>query len=230
MFRGRLSRLKGLNPGLDLDALEPGDEVLVWQRSAGHLSRSIGSADRGRLSHGEPLPPGEKYEILYPHRTFGTYYTVSEIVRVMDGFARRFPDAIPVMIGDMSFRTGRHIRPHKSHRSGRDVDISYPRKRPPPNYRRFHRATRRVFDARKALWMIKSFVQGGKVEYIFMDHYIQRRLVREARREGAPEEWIRAVFQYPHWHGGHAIVRHARGHRNHFHVRFKCQPTDRYCR
>lgn len=230
MFRGDLKRIMALNPNLDFGNLNPGERVLVWQRDTDDVAMSIASANRGRIANAEPMPPGDNYVILYPHRSFGTYYTVSEITRVMDAYKIRYPDADPLIIGDLSFRTGGRIKPHKSHQSGRDVDITYPRLDDPPNYRRFHPIKRRNVDVEKALWLIKSFIDGGQVEYMFVDRGLQYLLAKEARRQGAPEEWIQKTFQYPHHKGTAALIRHARGHAKHFHVRFKCQETDRNCR
>ncbi len=230
MFGGRLSRIEALNPGVDLDNLEEGQEILVWQRDTAKISQSVAAANRGRVSNGEPLPPGDNYVVMYPHRAFGTYYTISEVVRVLDAFAVRFPEASPVIMGDLSFRNGKRIRPHKSHQSGRDIDITYPRVNEPPNYRRFHPIRARDLDVPRTLWMLKSFIAGGQVEYMFVDRHFQRLLIREAEKQGAPQEWIDAVFQYPNYSGTNAIVRHARGHRTHVHIRFKCQETDRSCR
>ena len=57
--RYKVSReaLQAWNPELDLDALEPGQQVVTWRRDPDALSRSVGAAMRGRLLDGEPLPP-----------------------------------------------------------------------------------------------------------------------------------------------------------------------------
>lgn len=230
MYSGSLSRIEALNPGMNLDELAEGQRLLVWQRDTERISQSVASANRGRLSDAEPMPTGDNYVILYPHRSFGTYYTISEIVRAMDAYKVRFPEASPIMIGDVSFRTGRRITPHKSHQSGRDVDITFPRKNEPPNYRWFHPIRAKELDVPKTLWLLKAFIDGGQIEYIFVDRHFQRMLIQEAKRQGAPDEWIDAVFQYPKHSGTTAVIRHARGHRDHFHIRFKCQETDRSCR
>lgn len=229
MYRVSRAQLDAWNPQVDLDALSAGQRVLVWTR-ADRPSMSIGYAHHGRLFDGEPLPPDDRYVILYPYRTFGTYYTVSETRRALDEYYTRYPNAHPLMVGDISFRNGRKISPHKSHQTGRDIDISYPRKSPPPSFKRFHHVRRDQLDVPRTLSLIKSFIDGGQVEYIFMDRWFQRMLRYEAANQGAPEEWLNAVFQYPHWSGGRAIIRHSSGHRNHFHIRFKCQQTDRRCR
>ena len=231
-YQLREEAIATLNPDLEqLDALDHGDSVLVWRREPGTVSQSHGSPNRGRLRFGEPLPPADKYVTLYQHRTFGTYYATSEIKRVFDAYALARPHADPVMVGDMSFRAGRRIKPHLSHRTGRDVDITYPRLDEAPSYKRFHPIRRRNLDAANTLWLVKSFVAGGAVEVIFMDYWVQRAVYREAVRQGAPEAWLEAVFQYPRWGGKRdAIVRRSRGHDDHMHIRFSCQSTDLRCR
>ena len=228
-YQMRRANLEALNPGVDLDGLEVGDQLLVWRRDPSALSESVGKPSSGRLKNGEPLPTGEKYQALWAHRTFGTYYAVSEIVRVMDAYAQRFPWAERLIVGDLSVRRGRKLSPHVSHRSGRDLDISYPRRTDPPNYRRFHPIPRRDLDPERTLWLLRAFLDRGHVEYVFIDRPIQRMLYYEAKRQGAPAEWLAAVFQYPRRVGTRAIVRTSKGHDDHMHIRWHCQPTDTRC-
>ena len=229
-YRVDESQLKQWNPDVNFDDLEQGQTLLVWKRRSASFAKSYGYPHGGRLFHGEPLPPSDDYVVLYPYRAFGTYYTISEIRRALDNHYERNPDAHPLMVGDISFRTGRSMPPHKSHESGRDVDVSYPREGKPDSLRRFHYVRRSELDVRQTLAMMKDFIDGGQVEYVFMDRWFQRMLREEALQQGATEEWVEAVFQYPHWSGGNAIIRHAPGHRDHFHIRFKCQQTDYRCR
>lgn len=229
MYKQNTTTLRRLNPGINLRELTPGQRVRVWKRQPAHLSKSYGAANRGRLYYGEPLPDSPDYRILYPHRTFGTYYTVSEVTRILNNFTATFPDTEKLMVGDISYRRGRKMHPHASHRTGRDIDISYPRKTSPANLRRFHYLRRDELDARKMLFILKDLLDGGYVEYVFMDRWIQKKVRAEAIAQGATDAWVDRVFQYPDYSGGRAIVRYARGHRNHFHIRFTCQPTDRRC-
>lgn len=226
---GPMKQLQALNPDVDFDNLVAGQQILVWKRSE-EFSSSWGDPNHGRLYNGEPLPAGEGYRVLYPHRAFGTYYTISEVVRVLDAFHRRYPEAAPLIVGDISVKHGRRLKPHKSHQSGRDVDITYPRLQGPPSYNRFHNIPRRDFDIEKSFWLVKQLIDGGNVEYVFMDRRWQRVLRRYAEEQGAPEEWLHRVFEYRSNHPGAAIIRHERGHARHLHVRFKCQETDKRCR
>ena len=229
MYKMGLKKLQHLNPDADLNELETGQQLLVWRRDARHISESRGHADRGRLRHGEPMPDGEGYIRIFPHRTFGTYYTISEISRVLANYNQLYPDADPLMIGDISLRGGGRIRPHRSHRTGRDVDITYPRLDSAPNYNRFHYIRRKNLDVARSFWLLKDFIDGGQVEYIFVNRRWQRLLRKYAAEQGAPEAWLSAVFQNGSMRPGRSIIRHASGHDKHFHVRFKCQETDRRC-
>ena len=224
-FHTTPEELQALNPDLDIRTLAPGDTVLAWRRAQDSVPQGIGHPNRGRLEHGEPLPLAEKYIVLYRHRSFGTYYTVSELKRLFDLYALTFPDALPVMIGDLSFRRGRDIPPHRSHHCGRDVDITYPRLTPPRDTRRFHRIRRHELDAPRTLWLIKQMLATGHIESIFMDRWIQEKLYHEATAQGAPQAWLDAVFQYPKW-GGLKFLRRSHGHDDHMHIRFFEQPTD----
>lgn len=229
MYRRTTGQLRELNPDVDLFELEEGDEVRVWRRDDDRIPESRGSAQAGRLLYGEPMPDSDDYILLFPHRAFGTYYAVSETVRVLDEYYEVFNDADPLIVGDFSFRTGRAINPHSSHQSGRDVDITLPRLRPPPNYNRFHHVRRDNLDAEKTLWLLTNLLEGGYVENIFLDWHHQRTLRNLAKEQGAPDEWLEEVFQYPR-RVRRGIIRHEPGHRTHFHVRFACQDTDRWCR
>ena len=216
------------NPDVDLEALEVGDELITWRRQPDTVARGHGTPNRGKMSHGEPLPKAEKYVIMHRHRAFGTHYIVATLKSLFDAYALRYPRARPVVIGDLSYRTGRRIKPHLSHRNGRDVDLTYPRLDEPKDYRRFHYIARAQLDAERTLWLLHEMVASGYVERVFMDYWVQRAVYGEAKRRGAPEAWLEAVFEYPKW-GGDAVVKRAKGHDDHMHVRFFCQSTDTRC-
>lgn len=220
--------LQTLNPNLDLMSLEVDDEIVVWRRHDDAVAYGRGTPNRGRLIEGEPLVPASKYVILHRHRAYGTYYITSHLKDMFDAYALRFPEAQPVIIGDLSYRTGRHIQPHLSHQSGRDVDITYPRHDEPRNYLKFHYIKRANLDAHRTLWLVQQMAASGYVEKIFMDYWVQRKVYQEAMNQGAPQEWLDAVFQYPRW-GGEALIERARGHDDHMHVRYFCQRPDTHC-
>ncbi len=229
MYRRTTAQLQELNPDVDLRNLEQGQEILVWRRDEDAVAESRGQPQSGRIIYSEPFPRSDDYIVLFPYRVFGTHYTISESVRILDEYYEAFADAAPLIVGDASFRTGRKIHPHNSHQAGRDIDITLPRLEEPPNYNRFHHIRRDNLDAERTLFLLTTLLEGGFVQYVFLDWHHQRTLYMLARDQGAPEEWLETVFQYPR-RGGQGIIRHASGHRGHFHIRFHCQETDRWCR
>lgn len=227
-YKTDYATLQGLNPNLDLMSLEDDDELIVWRREGDLMAHGRGTPNRGRLLDGEPLAPSPKYVILHRHRAYGTYYITSHLKDMFDAYALRFPEAEPVVIGDLSYRTGRRIKPHLSHQSGRDVDITYPRHDKPRDYLKFHYIKRANLDAHRTLWLVQKMAASGYVEKIFMDYWVQRKVYQEAQQQGAPQEWLDAVFQYPRW-GGDALIERAKGHDDHMHVRYFCQQPDTHC-
>lgn len=221
--------LQALNPEVDFDALVLGQRIKAWTHTPGSISQSIWRANRGRMTFGEPLPPALNYRIMFPHRAFGTYYTISAIQQMMQHDVYTYPAAQPLVIGDLSYRTGRRIRPHMSHRSGRDVDISYPRLDHALTLRKFTRPRRDQVDGVRLLSMIRTLIKGGHTEFVLMDRWVQRAAYDAAVEQGAPQAWLEAVFQYPKW-SGQTLVRRSKGHDDHMHIRFFCQDTDKRCR
>jgi murein endopeptidase len=55
-------------------------------------------------------------------RQYGTEATIKAIQEVADTLRTSQPD-VPIGIGDISFAAGGSMRPHQSHRHGKDIDI-----------------------------------------------------------------------------------------------------------
>ena len=91
---------------------------LTWK----HLVEGTLKIKRG----GYTLLPQVSGNGYYPYssmdRQYGTPATVAALVRICQAFARKYPD-FQVGIGDMSFLDGREMKPHKTHRNGRNADI-----------------------------------------------------------------------------------------------------------
>jgi penicillin-insensitive murein DD-endopeptidase len=62
------------------------------------------------------------YSYASMDRQYGTAATVTSLVTVCRKFMETFPD-VKVAIGDMSFMNGARMRPHETHRNGRNADI-----------------------------------------------------------------------------------------------------------
>ncbi len=193
-------------------------------------SVSWGAANGGRLYNGVAMSSGPGVRVRSTARAFGTQRTVNLLEAAGADVKARWPDAPDLFIGSLSAQHGGRLRPHKSHQSGRDVDIAF--------YHRgnvamdqFRNMTAETFDAVKNWHVYKTLIDADEIEYIFIDYRLQQVLHEYALSIGYTAEELEPILQYPHGANARSgLIRHARGHLNHAHIRFKCGPDDRNCR
>lgn len=222
-----------LNPGMKLEQeLAPGTEVVVYRAKDGAGSESVGSPGRGSLEGAVPMLDGPGRELkMTPWKGWATAETVATLDRVLREWRRRFADAQPILVGNMSAPTGGKLEPHSSHQSGRDVDLSYPQiwdRKEELNWREMSDAN---LD-RKMTWeLLKLLVETGAVEHVFVDTKLQKLLYEYAKEhEPVPKRKLSRWLEYPRRPGSTgAIVQHVPGHIDHMHVRFACAPDDSRC-
>jgi hypothetical protein len=81
--------------------------------------------------HGYSLLPQVSGNGYYPYSTmdrqYGTMATNAALIRICQKFVKSYPD-LQVGIGDMSLASGAEMKPHKTHRNGRNADIRPMRK------------------------------------------------------------------------------------------------------
>jgi penicillin-insensitive murein endopeptidase len=183
-------------------------------------SASVGAPNRGSLLNGVALEPSPFWSVVRPERSWATAETAASIARAVDVVQRRFPRTPTLYIGDISRKRGGYLRPHRSHQSGRDADIGY-------YYRDgaawYLRATAENLDCERTWALVEALIEGGDVEYIFIDRGVQSLLQDYAQASGEDPAWLSVVFGNPRT----AIVRHAGGHRTHLHVRFHNDVAER---
>ena len=216
-------------------------------------SASLGTHSGGVVHRPARLPPsGDGYTIPPRWRTrnsnFGTDELVGLVVRSTRTVDRLLPGGVAA-IGDLSRRAGGSSVEHRSHQSGRDVDIFYyavdERGRPvqPGDAMlRFNAEGRAVrwspakgspapagavpayrFDARRNWALVRSLIvdPGAEVQWIFIQHNLAALLIREAAASGDdPAMLARASF----------ILREpsdSEPHDDHMHVRVYCDASDR---
>ncbi|MBW2734604.1 MAG: penicillin-insensitive murein endopeptidase [Deltaproteobacteria bacterium] len=187
----------------------------VNKRKRRRRTRAKRSRRRARRGFVQLTSNGPGFVIRDPHRSWGTSLTLRRLKEVSSAYIKRFPQALPVSICDLSRRWGGKFYPHASHRTGRDVDLGLILKRP---RRGWVKASAKTLHAERMWFLISSLVATGDVEYIFIDRRLQRAMYRFARSQGHSKQELGRVLQYPRRHGG--IVRHWKGHRDHIHVRF----------
>lgn len=199
-------------------------------------SVSVGSAAHGFLYNGQLLPPSDdvRYKSAGPELRWGTDELVSAVSRAARLVAERLPGAM-LTVGDVSRRGGGRFRPHRSHRSGRDVDLAfYTLGRDwapgyPERFVRFRgdgqprdRDISLEFDDKRNWELVASLLTDDtiSVQHIFICESLEQRLLEEAERIGAPAELVE--------HAAVIMSRPTRGgrHDDHFHVRIYCDPSD----
>jgi murein endopeptidase len=168
-------------------------------------SRAAGLPWRGRLINGRQLPltgkgfatwdPILKQVGNRPWRRWGTDRLLRTLRRVLAGYARRHPDAPPVLVGDLSRPDGGDFGPrfggigHASHQNGLDADVYYPRLD-----RRLRRARRPdQVDRGAAQELVDAFVREGA----------ERVFVGPSLGLGGPGDVVQALFN----HDDHLHVR-----------------------
>ena len=213
------------------DKLKVGQKLVVEvkKRFAGATGVSRGLANNGSLAGGIQMQSGPGYVIRNPKRSYGTALTVSLIMDAMQAYKDKFPKAPRFMIGDLSLEHGGKLTPHLSHQSGRDVDISYIHTSNKEELR-FQHMTKTTLDVEKNWFVLEYFLKSGKVQYIFVDYDLQAVFYNYAKARGYSDAQLKTMIQYPNGKKSyHAIMRHSKGHADHFHVRFVCAPSDVSC-
>ncbi len=186
------------------------------------LAKAEGRPQYGHLVDGEKLGKGPGWHLMRPHRAWGTNNTITHLMtcipQVKQKFGRKTPD---VVVGDISREAGGHLSPHRSHQNGLDVDVGYYHKdRPKVKY--FKNARRSTLDVPRTWHLIKCLLDTKDVDLVFVDYSLQRVLYNYAKRKGASKRWLKTTFQYPRGRGtAKGTIRHSKGHKHHFHVRFK---------
>jgi hypothetical protein len=224
--------LRSLNPDFRGDRVEAGQRLAVYRQRPGAVSRSVGAPNRGRLENGVPFVEGKYWQLRsYRPRSYATRGVVVHLATALQRWGARFPDAKPVKLGEFSKRGGGRLKPHSSHRTGRDVDVGYVVHEPAEGPR-FRRATDETLDAEATWGLVHSLIANGGIEYIFMNAYVQRMLLPFAQRDLPPEDLPRyfSVAAEGHAAQSKAVLKHWRGHDDHMHVRFACTPIDLGCR
>ena len=224
-------QLRDLNPQLNPHRpIEAGTELVVSRKIANKPSCSVGAPNKGWLRTGTALPEGDAWK-LRPHRaaTFGSKHTIEGLLMALEAYGAAHPDGEDIRIGDLSLRKGRHLRPHASHKTGRDVDIGYildPAKR---GERFWQTADEKSLDVEKNWFFVKALIETGRVQQIYVSGTVQRALMAEARKELSKEQMARYFRRANPDPNSHSIIRHWRGHRDHMHVRFECADFERLC-
>lgn len=221
-------------PGAAPDcACRPRDEV-----GGDAPSRSVGYPWRGRLEGGLRLTASPRIHLMEVDVPRGNFWGTRSLVHLLQRVAERVAAAAPgarLNVGELSRRGGGNLVGHRSHESGRDVDLGFyltDEAGVPYEPRRFVNVNRHGrgrdgetavrFDDLRNWLLIAALVgdEGSPVQHAFVHRSVRARILAEGRRQGASEALLAQVERVVISPG----VRHP--HRNHFHVRIYCPAED----
>lgn len=174
----------------------------------------IGSPNRGQLINGVHVPERPFWKLVTPERSYVTPAVVASLERAVRTVRRSHANTPPLGIGDASREGGGWLRPHRSHQAGVDVDMGYYYR---GGYAWYVKANADTLDRARTWSLVKAFLAGGNVEYIFIDKAVQGLLREHAEQQNEPAEYLDWVFGSQLKRG---VVRHTWGHDDHIHVRF----------
>ncbi|MBR56488.1 MAG: hypothetical protein CMH54_00360 [Myxococcales bacterium] len=185
---------------------------------------SKGTHTNGKLIGGRQFPPGRGYVVRNPKETWGTPKTISLIKQAIRCAHKKSSSHPDVVVGDISLQHGGKFGDHRSHQNGLDVDVGYVAKVRSLDGN-FFRGTKKTMDAERSLDLIQCFQETGQVTHIFIDYDVQKLLYEAAKKRKMSKKARRELFQYPRGKDAWARIRHSKGHKNHFHIRFR-KPAD----
>ena len=224
-----LDELLLLNPGLTKDSeLEANQPLVVFRFDPDSPPQSMGRSSNGHLVSGMPMPEGPFWEMRASRaRHWGAKSTITLLASAFTKYGLTFPGAPTIRLGDISRKQGGKLRPHRSHRSGRDVDLGYIPKMASSGH--WAKVTSKTIDAEKNWFLLKTLLDSGMVQAVYMDRRLQRVIAKRARQD-LPKEEVDKLFEYSGKRNKDAIIRHWSGHYSHMHIRFHCEPWNAQCK
>ncbi len=223
--------LRKLNPALrGRKRVREGDDLRVYAADLAAPTRSLGAPNRGKLEGGVPLPEGDSWRLRQRRvRVYGNKVMVESLMQAFEAYGAAFTDAPEVRLGDLSDRNGGRLSPHKSHRTGRDVDIGYVLLPGSRGERYWQRADEESFDAEKNWFLVKALIETGNVQQIFMSVRLQKLIMPLAERELSDDQMARYFRRANPDPRSPSVIKHWKGHLDHMHVRFRCAEGNARC-
>lgn len=193
-------------------------------------AKSVGKVNDGHILNGKCLRPlGPGYKLREPELGCATDEVINLMMFSIGEVLRAFPDSPALVLGTLSKKDGGPVPPNKSHQSGRDVDIGFYARNSRP-LDDFDELDTDEIDFTKTFYLMANLIATGRVQLIMVNYALHPHLYNAAKDMGYSDEQLAWLFQYPMGPKAKAgIIRHAKGHRRHFHVRFNCPIGDDLC-
>jgi len=202
------------------------------------LSGSVGLPHAGVLTNAASLPergPGYRLYRKGTSARYGTPRLVATIRHAAGEVSRNRPGA-PLLVGDLSNRWGGARNGHRSHRTGRDVDLLLycitpdGRSIPSPGFVRYgadglaETDDRKLpyvrFDTDRNWQLVKALVESPEadVEWLFVARWLEALLIEHARARGEDPELV--------WRAENVMLqpKDSAAHDDHIHLRIACTP------
>ncbi|WP_240359400.1 penicillin-insensitive murein endopeptidase [Pyxidicoccus trucidator] len=192
------------------------DEDLAkkWKDEIASLgSMAVGFVHSGRLVNAKRFPQGPEWIVVSPEVAWATEETVNYLTEAIREVRARFPEAPQLRVNGISNKDGGYLRPHKSHQNGRDVDVGfyYPTVDP------IREREREKYINVPLNWaFLRALVTKTDVQMVLVDRRVRQVIYNYAVSVGEDKAWLDSLFN----DGPNGVIRHARRHRDHFHIRF----------
>lgn len=178
------------------------------------------------LRDGVELPElPELYHRMRPSRAWGTPELVDLLIDTAAEVQFLRPDADRYVVGDLSTRRGGTLSGHRSHKGGIDADVGLYFHDGQQHAHGFLEPVAAAFDTETNWLVIRTMLESGIVDRILVDQRYVDKLRRHAIEIGdLDSDEASAVFprdKRDWWKPG--VVHHAAGHRDHLHVRVRCE-------
>ena len=202
------------------------------------IQGSIGKPHRGVLTEGTELPKkGTGFVRYRPHGK--AYWGNPRLVEGLKKATRRLQERMPgppLVVGDLSGRHGGRIPRHRSHRTGRDVDLLWfittpsgvPLRNPgfihmqSDGLARTKSGNYVLLDVARQWLLLKALLTlpDIHVQFLFMSRAIEARLVNYALARGEDPELV--------WHAQTVMLQpgDSTAHSDHIHLRIACTPDE----
>jgi len=197
---------------------------------------SVGAPHHGVLTNAVELPAEGPGYVRY--RQFGSYNwgnprLVKAVQLAAASVSKRAPGGLPLIVGDLSAKSGGKIPRHQSHRTGRDVDLPWyvttpagvPVRNPgfvnmgPDGLAKLETTGEYVrLDIEREWLLVKELLTTPEVdvEWMFSSKEVEALLVDYARARGEPPDLV--------WRAETVLIQpgNSLAHDDHIHLRIAC--------
>jgi hypothetical protein len=167
------------------------------------------------------------YTLVNPVNAWASPYLADLLVATAEEMAILLPDADPVLIGDISRRGGGPLYGHLTHNLGIDADVGLYTTGGKQQITGFPLLGKTNLDFEASWLLIKNLLDSGRVEFILLDQglidMLRQWALANGRITAAEADRIFPSPNTPHLWERSGYLRNAANHRDHIHVRVRCE-------